>query len=56
LTGIMWRTVLRKEQTPLGRLEFARVNLPIIAVAMTIACSVLVGQVYVVRDGTPYTE
>lgn len=54
LTGIMWRTVLNKEHQPVGQLDFARVHLPIIAVTMIIACTVLVGQVYIVRSNQPY--
>lgn len=54
LTGIMWRTVLNKEGRHLGRLEFARVNLPIIAMAMLTACSILTAQVYIVRSNVPY--
>jgi Na+/H+ antiporter NhaD/arsenite permease-like protein len=54
LTGIMWRTVLNKEGRHLGRLEFARVNLPMIAMAMLIACSVLVAQVYITRSAARY--
>ncbi|KAF1357570.1 putative arsenite transmembrane transporter protein [Lizonia empirigonia] len=54
LTGIMWRTVLNKEHRPVRQLDFARVHLPIIAVSMIIACSVLVAQVYIVRSNQPY--
>ena len=35
-------------------LDFARVNLPIIAIAMAVGCSVLVGEVYVMRGNDPY--
>jgi Na+/H+ antiporter NhaD/arsenite permease-like protein len=55
LAGIMWRDVLSKQNIRVQRLEFARVNLPLIAVAMTISCVVLVGEVYIVRDNSPYS-
>lgn len=55
LAGIMWRTVLKEQHVRVQRLEFARVNFPIIAFAMVIACTVLVGEVYIVRDNAPYT-
>jgi hypothetical protein len=49
LAGVMWRKV-----SHVRSLDFARVNLPIIAFAMTISCVVLVGEVYIVRDNSPY--
>jgi Na+/H+ antiporter NhaD/arsenite permease-like protein len=54
LTGVMWRTVMKKEHLSVTVGEFARVNLPIIVAAMMIACSILVGQVYLVRGDRPY--
>ena len=54
LAGVMWRDVLTKQGMHVGRLTFARVNLPIIAFAMTISCVVLVGEVYIVRENSPY--
>lgn len=37
-----------------GGLEFARVNLPIIAITMVVGLTVLIGQIYIVRDTSPY--
>jgi len=54
LAGLLWRDILRRKHIRVRSLEFARVNLPIIAIAMTVGCAVLVGQVYVVRDKSPY--
>jgi Na+/H+ antiporter NhaD/arsenite permease-like protein len=54
LTGIMWRTVLHKEGIRLGAVQFARVNIPIIAISMAIACSILTAQVYIVRSTARY--
>ncbi|EPE29870.1 arsenite efflux transporter ArsB-like, putative [Glarea lozoyensis ATCC 20868] len=49
LAGLLWRDILARKHIRVRRLDFARVNLPIIAIAMVVGCVVLVGQVYVVR-------
>jgi Na+/H+ antiporter NhaD/arsenite permease-like protein len=54
LAGIMWRDALAEKHICVRRLEFARVNLPIIAIAMAIGCAILVAEVYVIRDNSPY--
>jgi Na+/H+ antiporter NhaD/arsenite permease-like protein len=54
LAGLLWRDILARKHIRVRSFDFARVNLPIIAIAMTIGCSVLVGEVYVVRKDTPY--
>jgi Na+/H+ antiporter NhaD/arsenite permease-like protein len=53
LAGLLWRDILAKKHIHVRRLEFARVNMPIIAIAMAIACTVLVGEVYIIRDNSP---
>ena len=55
LAGIMWRTVLSEQHSFREQVNFARINFPIIAFAMAIGCTVLVGEVYIVRDNAPYT-
>ena len=35
-------------------LEFARVNLPIIAITMLVGLVVLVGEIYIMRTDAPY--
>lgn len=56
LAGLLWRDILARKHIKVRRLEFARVNLPIIAIAMTVGCGVLIGEVYIVRSGTkPYS-
>jgi hypothetical protein len=50
----MWRSVLMKENTRVGPLEFWRVNIPIIAFSMVVACTVLVGETYIIRDNSPH--
>ena len=54
LAGLLWRDILARKHIRVRPLEFARVNLPIIAVAMAVGCAVMVGEVYIVRDKTPY--
>ncbi|KAK4156593.1 hypothetical protein C8A00DRAFT_30561 [Chaetomidium leptoderma] len=53
LAGLLWRDILGKKHIHVRRLDFARDNLPIIAIAMTVGCLVLVGEVYITRDDTP---
>ena len=54
LAGLLWRDILARKHIHVRRLEFARVNLPIIAIAMTIGCAILTGEVYIMRDESPY--
>lgn len=54
LAGLLWRDILAKKHITVRRLEFARVNLPIISIAMAVGCGVLVGEVYVMRNNEPY--
>jgi Na+/H+ antiporter NhaD/arsenite permease-like protein len=54
LAGLLWRDILARKHIHVRRLEFARVNLPIIAIAMVVGCAVLVGEVYIIRDNSPY--
>jgi Na+/H+ antiporter NhaD/arsenite permease-like protein len=54
LAGLLWRDILGRKHIHVRRLEFARVNIPIIAIAMTVGCAVLVGEIYVMRDNSPY--
>jgi Na+/H+ antiporter NhaD/arsenite permease-like protein len=54
LAGLLWRDILARKHIHVHSLDFARVNLPIIAIAMTVGCAVLVGQVYVIRGTDAY--
>jgi Na+/H+ antiporter NhaD/arsenite permease-like protein len=56
LAGLLWRDILARKHIHVRRLEFARVNLPIIAISMTVGCVVLVGQIYITRDNSPYDQ
>ncbi|CAJ2504990.1 Uu.00g123840.m01.CDS01 [Anthostomella pinea] len=49
LAGLLWRDILARKHIRVRGLEFARVNLPIIAIAMVVGCTVLVGEVYIFR-------
>jgi Na+/H+ antiporter NhaD/arsenite permease-like protein len=54
LAGLLWRDILARKHIHIRRLEFARVNLPIIAIAMAVGCTILVGEVYIMRGKSPY--
>ena len=54
LAGLLWRDILRRKHIQVKRLDFARVNLPIIAIAMAIGCATLIIQIYAVRHNKPY--
>ncbi|KAJ5342070.1 hypothetical protein N7541_011194 [Penicillium brevicompactum] len=54
LAGLLWRDILQRKHIRVGSLEFARVNLPIIAISMVIGCVVLIGEVYIMRSDKPY--
>ncbi|KAK4228709.1 putative arsenite efflux transporter ArsB-like protein [Podospora fimiseda] len=54
LAGLLWRDILAKKHIHVRRLDFARVNLPIIAIAMTVGCAVLIGEIYIIKDDVPY--
>ncbi|KMU91297.1 hypothetical protein CIHG_09174 [Coccidioides immitis H538.4] len=54
LAGLLWRDILSRKHIHVRRLDFARVNLPIIAISMVVGCAVLIGEVYITRDKAPY--
>jgi len=51
LAGLLWRDILARKHIRVRGLDFARVNLPIIAVSMSVGCAVLIGEVYIIRKG-----
>lgn len=55
LAGLLWRDILARKHIKVRRLEFARVNLPIIAIAMAVGSAVLIGEVYIVRNDAPFS-
>ena len=55
LAGLGWQKDLQRQHIWVRRKDFARDNLPFIVIAMAVSCTVLVGEVYIVRSGdTPY--
>ncbi|KZM28326.1 uncharacterized protein EKO05_0003605 [Ascochyta rabiei] len=54
LAGMLWRDILGRKHIRVGGFEFARVNLPIIAITMVVGLTVLIGQIYIMRDTAPY--
>jgi Na+/H+ antiporter NhaD/arsenite permease-like protein len=54
LAGLLWRDILARKHIHVRRLDFARVNLPIITISMIVGCAVLVGEVYIVRKDIEY--
>ncbi|KAF7122940.1 hypothetical protein CNMCM5793_001116 [Aspergillus hiratsukae] len=54
LAGLLWRDILARKHIRVRNLDFARVNLPIIAISMAVGCAVLIGEVYIMRDTSPY--
>lgn len=54
LAGLLWRDILARKHIHVHSSEFARVNLPIIAISMVVGCVVLVIQVYIIRKDAPY--
>ncbi|KAK8128865.1 hypothetical protein PG984_009973 [Apiospora sp. TS-2023a] len=54
LAGLLWRDILLSKGVVVRRLEFLRVNAPIIAIATAVGCAVLVGEIYIMRKDTPF--
>jgi Na+/H+ antiporter NhaD/arsenite permease-like protein len=55
LSGLLWHGILARKHIGVHAIDFYRVNLPIIACAMAVGCTILVGEVYIVRDRSrPY--
>lgn len=56
LAGLLWRDILARKHIRVRSLDFARVNLPVIAVSMSVGCAVLVGEIYLTRGNSPYVQ
>ena len=54
LAGLLWRDILRRKRIIVRELDFARINLSIIAFTMIVGCAVLIGEVYITRTEAPY--
>lgn len=51
LAGLLWRDILGRKYIKVRRLDFARINVPIIAICMAVGCGILAAQVRIVKDG-----
>ncbi|KAI0886004.1 uncharacterized protein GGS22DRAFT_187235 [Annulohypoxylon maeteangense] len=56
LAGLLWRDILARKHIHVKPADFARVNLPIITIAMVVGCTILIGEVYIMRPTTPYEK
>ncbi|KAF1993015.1 hypothetical protein P154DRAFT_591631 [Amniculicola lignicola CBS 123094] len=56
LAGLLWRSILEQKLIHVRSRDFLRVNLPIITITMVVSCSVLTGQIYIVRGTTAYNK
>jgi Na+/H+ antiporter NhaD/arsenite permease-like protein len=54
LAGLLWRDILGRKHIHVRRLDFARVNLPIIAIAMAVGCATLIIQIYITRSNNSF--
>ncbi|KAK0655632.1 arsenical pump membrane protein-domain-containing protein [Cercophora newfieldiana] len=54
LAGLLWRDILERKHIRIRARDFARFNIPIIAISMVVGCAVLIGEVYLMRDTEPY--
>ncbi|KAK2056177.1 hypothetical protein LY76DRAFT_576775 [Colletotrichum caudatum] len=54
LAGLLWRDILGRKHIHIRRTEFARENVPIITISMIVGCTVLVGEIYLMRTNAPY--
>jgi Na+/H+ antiporter NhaD/arsenite permease-like protein len=56
LAGLLWRDILSRKHIQVKRSEFARINFPIIAIAMAVGCTTLIIQIYAVRTDKPFNS
>lgn len=54
LAGLLWRDILMRRHVRVRSVEFVWVNLPIIALATAVGCTILVGEIYIIRGNSPY--
>ena len=54
LAGLLWRDILGRKHIHIRARDFARFNVPIIAISMAVGCAVLIGEVYLTRGTDPY--
>ena len=56
LAGLLWKDILERKGVVVGRLEFFRVNIPIITVGMGVGCAILAGEIYIIRNNQEYSH
>ncbi|KAF2675680.1 hypothetical protein K458DRAFT_492943 [Lentithecium fluviatile CBS 122367] len=49
VSGLQWKESLERKGFQIRKLDFARANAPIVAVAMGVSCLVLVGEMYIIK-------
>ena len=54
LAGLLWRDILDRKHIRVSRLDFFRINIPIISIAMAVGCATLISQVYITRSNKPF--
>ncbi|KAK1595438.1 putative arsenite transmembrane transporter protein [Colletotrichum navitas] len=54
LAGLLWRDILASKGVVVRRIEFLCVNAPIIGIATAVGCTVLAGEIYIMRKDEPY--
>ncbi|KAK1953562.1 arsenite efflux transporter [Colletotrichum sublineola] len=54
LAGLLWRDILASKGVVVRRIEFLRVNAPIIGIATAVGCAILAGEIYIMRKDEPY--
>ncbi|EFQ35566.1 arsenite efflux transporter [Colletotrichum graminicola] len=54
LAGLLWRDILASKGVIVRRIEFLCVNAPIIGIATAVGCTVLAGEIYIMRKDEPY--
>lgn len=56
LAGMLWRNILARKHIHVRAVDFARVNIRLIAFTMIIGCTVLIGEVFIVRGDEGYSS
>ena len=56
LAGMLWRSILARKHIHVRAVDFAVVNVRLIAFTMVVGCAVLVGEVYITRGDERYSS
>lgn len=55
LAGMLWRNILARKHIHVSAMQFARVNIRLIAFTMIVGCTVLIGEVWIFRGDSKYS-